>query len=134
MYSQILQYLLITILLLQQAFGLLLNQSRLESIKTALGDDIEVICTSSQMRLISVSQTEAKGYFVFVEAADIELNIDDLCPIDDGVNYSFIVDEQADVWQELRILAEYFTALSLCFVARQKYQLPENKAPPISLI
>lgn len=134
MITQTLRYIFIVVLLLQQAFGLLLNQSRLEKIQAYLDADLEIICTNSQMRLISISQTEAKGYFVFVDSENITLDIDELCPKKDGISHSLILSETTYIFHSVDIFAAYDTTITSYFFKRLKYQLPENKAPPISLI
>jgi hypothetical protein len=134
MITQTLRYIFIVVLLLQQAFGLLLNQSRLEKIQAYLDADLEIICTNSQMRLISISQTEAKGYFVFVDSENITLDIDELCPKKDGISHSLILSETTYIFRSVDIFAAYYTTITSYFFERLKYQLPENKAPPISLI
>ena len=76
-----LSYLLVTIFLMHQAFGLWINHARLAQINMSLGDDIELICTGSDMRWVSISMSAQANQLVFVDppSQSQQIEADELC-------------------------------------------------------
>jgi hypothetical protein len=75
-------YLLCLVLLLQGGVRLLANAQQLTQLRSQNFNDVELICTGSTMKWISVSLTEQANQFVFVDAPE-EANTADvskLCP------------------------------------------------------
>lgn len=60
-------YILCLLIALQSSFVSLVQSAQLASLKTSVPDDVELICTGSTMKWVSISQSEAAGKLVFVE-------------------------------------------------------------------
>lgn len=58
---------LIVVLFAQHGMALLATNYKVANAKALNSDDLTLICSGKRMKWISLSQTEKKGYFVFVE-------------------------------------------------------------------
>ncbi len=81
--SRVGTYIICCVLALQGSFTLLAQQQQLSNITGKLSKDIELICTGSDMKFISLSLSELQGEFVFVDAPeDIDpQQLADACPV-----------------------------------------------------
>lgn len=132
--SRFLAYCLCIVLVLQGAVALLVQQHQLANFKANNQGDVELICTGSQMKWISLSLTEELGSFVFVDAPDgaEELPLDSLCPA------GAMADIQSNVALVSLAIQITFDAYR-AFAARLNqrpytlfaYQSAQSRAPPL---
>ncbi|MCC2617137.1 hypothetical protein LJ739_12865 [Aestuariibacter halophilus] len=109
------------------------NASALNTIKQWQFADIELICTGTTMKWVSVSQSQLAGEFVYVEAPAVvaDIDLDNLCPMQlqgelpSGLTPAPVA--QLDITltyqvQQARLLAHPYTFFA--------YQHGQSRAPP----
>lgn len=129
-----LSYLLVTVFLMHQAFGLWINHARLAQINMSLGDDVELICTGSDMRWVSISMSAQANQLVFVEppSESQQIAADELCPNIDARDNDTVDLMSNGVW-----ISSWSAFYAVAFAVQEasllthKFLLSTPRGPPI---